>query len=136
MRPEVEVIASQAVGGKSGVQSRRVLAAAWGITLAVSLLPTIVWSALVGTPSPWLPFARIAFVVICLALSALWTGLRSLRSYLIVILALESVGWLTGRLSASALWQSVFPPSASFVVGMLGTQLLRLMVTLGIILVL
>jgi hypothetical protein len=106
------------------------------MTLAVSLLPTVVWRELIGITPAWLPAARITFVVMCLAASVIWPGLRSLRAYLIIILALESAGWLTGWLSASALWHSVFPSGASFVVSMLGTQLLRLMVTLGMVLVL
>jgi membrane protease YdiL (CAAX protease family) len=110
---------------------------AWVVMLLVSTLPTILIDELTGLPAPWLFWAKIGLLVFAFLVAQVWQGLRPLRNFLLILLAIFAVEELVSRLGASALWLSWFGGAqAPFVQSMLSTQLLRLLVSLGMIAVL
>ncbi len=107
-----------------------ILTLAWAITLAVSVLPNIIWNELLGGAPEWLFGAKMALLAAALAATFAWQAAYPLRSYLIVLLALSLIEWGIGALGGTPFWISLFPVNSPFVVSMLGTQLLRLGVAL------
>jgi hypothetical protein len=98
---------------------------AWGITLAVSLLPDVVMNEVVRQPTPWLWLAKVTLLLAALAVTFLWKPIARLRAYLVVLVIFCVAAWIWEWIGGTALWQGWFGGD-SFVTGMLGIQLTKL----------
>jgi hypothetical protein len=110
--------------------SRTTLLGAWAVTLLISNLPDILWREVIHQSATWLLCFKIGLLLISILLTYYWLGIRPLRQYFIVFLALYLAEWLFGRIASVPLWKSYFPAGESFTITMLGEQLLRLAVAL------
>jgi membrane protease YdiL (CAAX protease family) len=70
---------------------------AWGVTLAVSLLPDILFKEFSGELPTWLFWAKIGLLGSGLLISQCWKPLRALRLYFAVVLAVYLLGWGVDR---------------------------------------
>jgi membrane protease YdiL (CAAX protease family) len=104
--------------------------AAWGVMLAVSVLPDALFHELAGAVPAWLVWAKIGLLALAVASTLAAPRLRSLGPFALLLLALlaseKGLAWLT----ATALWQGWFGGAqAPFALGMLGGQAGRLLVS-------
>lgn len=110
---------------------RFLIATAWAVMLIVSMLPNAIWHELTGTTPAWLSWAKIGLLALLTAAALAWKALRPLRDFFLLLLVIFASEELSGRLTAHAAWQGWF--SGTFVRGMLGIQLSRLVVSMIII---
>jgi membrane protease YdiL (CAAX protease family) len=108
--------------------------AAWGLTLAVSNLPDILFRELGGGLPAWLYAAKVGGLAAFLLVSLAWRPLRGLRVYFAAVLALYAVQWGVGEGFARLNYMSWFTGTSPFLKEMLSVQIPR--VTIGIIMVL
>lgn len=109
---------------------------AWGVTLAVSSLPDILFRELGGGLPDWLYGAKIGAVAILLAACAVWQPLRRLWLYLAALLGLYILQWGIYAGFARAGIQGWFPTAAPFVGEMIAVQIPRLSTALAMALLL
>ena len=116
----------------------RFLALAWTTTLLASFLPDILFKELTGSMPPWLVWAKAVFLTAFIALSIFLPGIRPLRKFWVLMLALILLerffyGWVSG----TDAWQGLLSQiSDSFVKSLLSTQGMRVAIAVGMILVL
>ncbi len=116
---------------KTSAPNRRLVTAAWIIMLVVSVLPNAVLHELTGGAPAWLGWAKIGLLVVLAVATLFWQVLRPLRNFILLLLAIFGFEMLAGKLTGSALWQGWFGgANAPFTTSMLGTQLVRLIVSL------
>lgn len=70
--------------GKSGLP-----ALAWAAMLLVSLLPDILFRELTGELPGWLVWAKVGLMVALLLVSLLWSRIRALSLFFVVLLAVN-----------------------------------------------
>ena len=116
-------------------RSRRfVVATAWATMLCVSVLPNALLYELGAGRPAWLIWAKAGLLIALTAATLVWTALRPLRPYILVLLAIPVAEQLVSYLTSSALWVGWFGGAGtSFTRSMLGEQLGRLIVTLMMI---
>ncbi len=100
-----------------------------GATLLVSTLPNIIWQETTGSSTGWLLWVKLALLGLLILGSTLWTVIRPLRSYFVILAVLYLAEWVSGLIGQTAQWKSWFS-NTPFTTGMLGIQLLRLLVAL------
>lgn len=114
--------------------TRFLIRAAWAIMLAVSPLPNVLLHELAGGSPAWLGWAKIGLLAGLAVTTLLWQALRPLRNFILLLLAIFLAEMLVGLLPGSTLWQGWFGGAdAPFTTSMLGTQLVRLIVSLLVI---
>lgn len=59
---------------------------AWAVVLLASDLPNVLWDALVGGVPAWLFWAKVAFLGLFVVLTLVWTRIRPLWRYAVVLL--------------------------------------------------
>jgi hypothetical protein len=104
--------------------------AAWVALLAVSALPDAVFHELAGAVPGWLLWAKLAALALAVASTLAAPGLRALRPFAVLMLALlvseSGLAWL----STTTVWQAWFGGAqAPFALAMLGGQAGRLLVS-------
>ena len=110
--------------GQSRPPSQKpVLTLAWVVTLAVSLLPDVLWQMFAGHTPVWVFPAKLALLAGLMVAGFFWRAARPLLVYCLMLLVLFLADLLRGRLEASALWQQWFGPG--FTNHMLSSQVLR-----------
>jgi membrane protease YdiL (CAAX protease family) len=110
------------------------VAMAWLVMLAVSVLPNALLHELAGASSTdWLKWAKLGLLAIMIAISFAWHELRSLRHFFVLLLAIFVTEEIASRLGATASWQAWFGGEAPFVTSMLGSQVLRVLVAFAMI---
>jgi len=106
-------------------------ALAWVVMLLASMLPRIFLQEVLHQSPGWLDWAQIIGLVALALVAAVWSRLRLLRNYLLILAFVPLAFILGDQLTAQPFWKSWFPPnSPSFVSQMMGIQLSRLLVTL------
>ena len=116
----------------------RLLSIAWISTLLASLLPEILFKELTGSVPPWLVWAKAVILAASILISLFLAGIQPLRKYWILMLALLLLerffyGWVSG----TSAWQGLMSQvSDSFVNTLMSTQVMRIAIALGMILVL
>jgi membrane protease YdiL (CAAX protease family) len=92
------------------------IAIAWVLTLLVSPLSDITWSELAGVVPLWLLWVKIGLLCSLILLSWLWKPVRTLRPFLIMLLAITSLmranTWLLDS-SGWKVWQNQQPFSVA-----------------------
>jgi hypothetical protein len=78
---------------------RRLTGLAWGVTLAVSTLPDIVWDQFAGGTPAWLTYAKMALLLILVVAGLIWKPLRPLRNFFIVLIAFFGLTLLRPRVN-------------------------------------
>lgn len=115
----------------------RVTLFAWMIVLAFSMLPNILWQELGGGDAGWLFAVKLGLLALLVGVSFLWSPLRPLRKFIIILLAIYGIEELVSRAAQAPLWQAWFGGAdLPFTQDMLGQQLQRLAVSALIILAL
>jgi membrane protease YdiL (CAAX protease family) len=117
---------------------RLIWVAAWVITLPVSFLPDILFTELTGSVPPWLVWAKAGLLAISIGLTYIWSGIRPLRNYAWLLLALTLLQkFFYGFVSGTDLWQSwMSQVTNSFIHDLLSTQVMRNGVAISMIAVL
>src|SRR5512138_1655690 len=87
---------------------RRVLALAWSVTLAVSLLPEILWRSATGSQPAWMLTAKLALLGGVVAAGFIWKVARPLRRYFLLLAVLLLIQWLSGAVEGSERWRRLF----------------------------
>jgi membrane protease YdiL (CAAX protease family) len=108
---------------------------AWGILLLTSTLPNILWIELTGSSAIWLLWAKVSLLGLLILAGFVFPGLRPLRAFGVVMMAIFLAEEGFYRLGTTAAWQSWFG-NQPFTIDMLGIQLRRFGVTLVMIAVL
>jgi hypothetical protein len=112
-----------------------IVAVAWAVLLAVSLLPTVVAQELLGqTVSEDLRAgSSVVVIVVALLVTVAWAPLRALRPFLLLFLVLVGAQWVVltqvDRLPIFSTWLR----DPSFSVYMPAEVLLKLVVTLAVV---
>jgi hypothetical protein len=117
------------------MNKRAVLITAWVVTLLISTLPNIVLNEIFKVSPDWLFPAKLGLLALALAASLAWKPIRPLWQFFAVILLLYLAEAGSGRLGETGFWKTWFASSDSFARNMLGTQLLRILVAVFMVLV-
>lgn len=113
--------------------SRSLTILAWAVTLLMSALPDIVWVEWTGRTPIWLVFAKMGVLIVLVLITFLWTSLRPLRNYFILLLAF--FGFSELRLHVNFTWpglQALFGNSV-FDIRMQAEQTGKLAVALAMV---
>ena len=109
---------------------------AWVVTLLLSILPDIIWIELGGGDTTSLTYAKMGLLLLLIVSSLVWTPLRPLRNFFVVMLAFFGLFQLIQRLDFTwPVLQRVFGGSI-FDSRMQAEQTGKLLVSLGMIAVL
>ncbi len=103
---------------------------AWFIILAVSILPDILFDTLTGSVPAWLFGAKMILNAVLLAASLAWNPIKSLRSFLLVLLSLSLLNWGAGRGMEALGWNALAARAQPFARDMLLVQGPRLLIAL------
>ncbi len=107
----------------------------WVVVLLVSDLPDAIWQAVNGTSPAWLFWAKVCLLGVILLVSLAWKPIQIIRPFffllLVLLLALEGMGWVMGT-SAYRQWEE----QAGWMAAMAGFQALKLAVSAIMILAL
>ncbi len=109
------------------------VAVAWLVMLAVSVLPDALLHELTDARPDWLTWAKMGLLTIVVAISFAWHAVRPLRHFFVILLGIFVTEEIASRLGATAGWQAWFGGEVPFVTGILGSQLLRLLVAFAMI---
>ena len=107
---------------------------AWVATLLSSNLLLIISRELYHAEPGWIFQVRLSVLGVALLAALLRQELRPLLKYVLVIAMLFLLEFIAGWIGASQFWQRAFS-SSSFSVSMASTQALRLLVSLGMVMV-
>ncbi|MGO8837813.1 MAG: CPBP family intramembrane glutamic endopeptidase [Limisphaerales bacterium] len=103
-----------------------VVAVAWVVTLAVSLLPDVIWQMVTGLGAAWMLPAKLAFLGVVVVTGFVWAPVHPLRGYGVLLAMIFLTDYLRGVVGGGALWQHWFGGgSAGFGRQMFGIQVLR-----------
>ena len=105
-----------------------ILVTAWLVTLLVSTLPAIILDEFFHLQPGWLFPARLAVLALALGASLFWKPIRPLWQVFLVFLLLFLAEYASGLLGGIPEWKAWFVDRGGFTLGMLGTQLLRILV--------
>jgi membrane protease YdiL (CAAX protease family) len=97
----------------------------WFVTLLVSTLPDAIWNQFVGPTPPWLFWGKAGLLTVLIILAWAWKRTQPLRSYFILLFMNILAWWLLPWIRISPSW-SRWEGEASWVVGILGIQLLKI----------
>ncbi|MBN2430887.1 MAG: CPBP family intramembrane metalloprotease [Acidobacteria bacterium] len=115
-------------------ENKWLILAAWLSLLLISDLPDIVWTYLSGPLPPWLAGAKTAAIAAFLLLCLAWSALRPLWRFALVMLVFCLALRLSAWVREAAWFQDRFlGPSPSFSTGYLGVYILDLGVAAGVI---
>ena len=120
----------------AGPGSRRILViTAWAVMLLASTLPVVIFKEFMGMDTGWMLWARLALLAVLAAAATFVTPIRPLRSFFLILLGVYLFEWLVfDGLGKTAVWTGWFGiGNAPFATDMLGSQILRLAVALGMI---
>lgn len=121
------------VNGKPMID-RRPQAAAWGVMLLVSMLPNILVHEVAHLSPSWLFWAKVGLLFLLGLVSWFRTFLAPLRPFFLILASIYLMEGGVSLASGSTIWQGWFGgPDAPFVRHMLGIQLGRLLVSVGMI---
>jgi membrane protease YdiL (CAAX protease family) len=110
--------------------------AAWGLTLAVSILPDILFREGAGQLPGWLYAAKVVVLAVFLLTSLFWRKLSGLKLYAAILLVLYVVQWAAGQIFSSIHPQNWIATGSPFLKEMLAVQAPRLAVSLLMLLAL
>jgi hypothetical protein len=115
---------------------RAILITAWVVTLLISVLPDVIFDEVFRLATPgWLFPAKLGVLGLALILSLAWKPLHPLWQYFLVFLLLYLAEYGSSLIGKMFLWGTWFVYPVSFTRNMLGTQLLRLLVAVFMVLV-
>lgn len=97
----------------------------WLVTLLASTLPDAIWNQLIGPTPPWLFWGKAGLLVVLIILGWAWKRIQPLRSYFVLLFINILAWWLLPWIRISPSW-SRWEGQASWVVGILGIQLLKI----------
>jgi membrane protease YdiL (CAAX protease family) len=97
----------------------------WLVTLLASTLPDAIWNQLIGPTPPWLFWGKAGLLVVLIILGWAWKRIQPLRSYFVLLFMNILAWWLLPWIRISPSW-SRWEGQASWVVGILGIQLLKI----------
>lgn len=109
------------VGTLTGSQS---LVLVWILTLAVSVLPDVIWQTATATPPIWLYPAKLVLLASVVIAGFFWKPARPLRLYCLLLLALLITEPSRSSIESMPWWRASFANSG-FGRQMLGIQILR-----------
>ncbi|HEY3415019.1 MAG TPA: hypothetical protein VGM51_18450 [Armatimonadota bacterium] len=115
---------SPAGSGNSPPANGESVIAAWAVTLAVSILPDIIYQSVAGSRPAWLLTAKLGVLAAIILAGYVLTPARRLRLYCVMLFALLSAGYLSAVIGGSGWWQGLFS-GRGFSRQMLGEQILR-----------
>ena len=101
------------------------IVAVWVVTLLASTLPDAIWNQFAGPAPRWLFWGKAALLIVLIILGWAWKRIRPLRSYLILLFINILAWWLLPWIRTSPPW-SRWEGQVSWVVGILGIQLLKI----------
>ena len=107
-----------------GTQTNLVLVS-WAVTLAVSLLPNILFKELTGSLPGWLFWIKISLCGGCLLLGWLWKPLRALGPYFAVILLVNLLSWGVDQVYTHLHYTTWFAGTPSFAQSLFAVQIPR-----------
>jgi len=96
--------------------------AAWGLMLAVSSLPDILFRELTGSLPGWLYWMKVALLAVLLATAFAWNRLRSLRLYFAALLGLYVIQWGVSEIFTQLNGSSWFAGRIPFVSSLLSVE--------------
>jgi membrane protease YdiL (CAAX protease family) len=114
---------------------RAILITAWVVTLLVSILPDVILNEIFKVSPNWLFPAKLGLLALALVVSLAWKPIRPLWQYFLVFLLLYFAEEGVHRVGEIVQWKTWFVYQAPFTVSMLGTQLLRIMVAIFMVVV-
>jgi len=97
----------------------------WIFTLAVSLLPDILFKELTGALPGWLFWVKMGLCGGCLLLSLLWKPLRALWLYFAVLLLVYGLSWGVDRVYLNLHYTAWFAGMPPFAQNLLAVQIPR-----------
>lgn len=97
----------------------------WLVMLLASTLPDAIWNQCVGPTPPWLFWGKAGLLIVLIILGWAWKRIQPLRSYFILLFINILAWWLLPWIRISPSW-SRWEGQASWVVGILGIQLLKI----------
>lgn len=110
---------------------------AWMVLMLMSSLPNIILNEFFTLKEPGLFRYKLALIIAIILFSNVFKGIAPLRHFFAIIGVLYITEWIFGLIRYSSIWLAWFGDNmASFVRGMLGTQLLKAGVALVMIMVL
>ena len=116
---------------EKGERSQFLTVSAWVIMLLSSILPHILWFEWVSQETRWLFWVQIIFLGLLAATTFVWTAIRPLRKFIVILLGIFLAEELVFRLTSSSIWVGWFEGlHVPFTTSMMGIQLGRLMVSL------
>ncbi|MCS6847696.1 MAG: CPBP family intramembrane glutamic endopeptidase [Anaerolineae bacterium] len=114
----------------STLASHRTLIFAWTIMLLVSHVPDVLWREVIGGTG-WLYWPKVGLLAAVTVASLLWTPLRPLRPFALILIVIFVASELFAGLSRTPFWQRWFGgDGAPFNTAMLSIQVQRMAVTL------
>ncbi len=112
--------------GRTPQLDRPVLALAWVVTLAVSLLPDVLLQTVTGRIPAWMFPAKLALLGVMIVTGFFWRTARPLRVYSALFLVLYVAEYMRNRVTNAPRWREWFAgPGSGFTTHMLGEQVLR-----------
>jgi hypothetical protein len=114
---------SQQSGSKSALSP--LIVSVWLVTLLASTVPDAIWNQLIGPTPPWLFWGKAGLLVVLIVLGLAWMRIQPLRSFFVLLLINVLAWWLLAWIRISPSW-SRWEGQASWVVGILGIQLLKI----------
>jgi len=114
---------SQQSGSRSALSP--LIVSVWVVTLLASTLPDAIWHQFVGRTPPWLFWGKAGLLIVLIILGWAWKRIQPLRLYFILLFINILAWWLLPWIRISPSW-SRWEGQASWVVGMLGIQLLKI----------
>jgi len=101
------------------------IVAAWLVTLLASNLPNAIWHQFIGPTPPWLFWGKTGLLMVLIILGWAWKRIQPLRPYFFLVLINLLGWWLLPWIRNFPSW-SRWEGQVSWVVGMLGIQLLKI----------
>jgi membrane protease YdiL (CAAX protease family) len=104
---------------------------AWGMMLAVSLLPDVIGAEVLHIPVNGLLWLKLALLLGILLGGLVWKPVRPFRNLALMLILLVGGEWLRGVIAAAPAWTNLFGgANATFVQSMFSAQLLRVLLAL------
>jgi len=111
------VAGDQDAAVRAPVDSQKILIwSAWLWTLLLSKLPLVIARDILGADIPWITPAWLGIAALLIMVTSIWSGLRPLRSYLIVIGAIYLWTVFDPLIRGTAAWQNVIAGQPEIVV--------------------
>jgi membrane protease YdiL (CAAX protease family) len=137
MKPRPEIIENNLSEQNDEWKFKFMLITAWITTLIASNLPNIILTEIFGgTLTSWAFLIKVGYLIIIIIRSSYYPELHPLRSYFKILLILVIADWFFLGLNPNLLvWKNYFG-GVSFLMPQLGTQLLKIGVTMTMIIAL